>query len=343
MEALKTILKWALPSSKFAYKMLATSAEVFCRHRFGRRYLPTMLFSFVTCMAVLNLFSFAETPPCPGLVDAYLLIFFALLLYHFVQMRRTGRGIHSTSSGQSWPFWSRFNLNPSAVKILIEPLINFLAGVAVLPANRLLAVWLQLAGICLFIKGSMAYNQFRNRVQDTIDARLDGEGIGTAARQQAAPQRAGENAVATVELAEPAPPPANTVQQIYARLDPALQQLMAAQNQNVPETTGADQPELVRVIVRGHRQMLPTPPPPAPIADASGEPLNGLVTIRRQWQVPVAPDQNMPVKPSPEPPKNNKVTIVSERQMLNARERIIVRPGQNPATNGGPATDFPAK
>ncbi len=202
MEALRTILKWALPSSKFAYKMLATSAEVFCRHSFGRRYMPTMLLSFVICMAALKLFSFAETPPYPGLVDGYLLIFFALLLYHFVQMRRTGPGIHSTSSGRSWPFWSRFNFNPNAVKMLIEPLINFLAGVAILPANRLLSVWLQLAGICLFIKGSLAYNQFRNRVQDTLDARIDGEGIGTAARQQAAPQRTGEQAVNTVELAD---------------------------------------------------------------------------------------------------------------------------------------------
>ena len=342
MEALRTILKWALPSSKFAYKMLATSAEVFCRHSFGRRYMPTMLLSFVICMAALKLFSFAETPPYPGLVDGYLLIFFALLLYHFVQMRRTGPGIHSTSSGRSWPFWSRFNFNPNAVKMLIEPLINFLAGVAILPANRLLSVWLQLAGICLFIKGSLAYNQFRNRVQDTLDARIDGEGIGTAARQQAAPQRTGEQAVNTVELAEPAPPPANTVQQIYSRLDPALQQLMATPNQNTPETTTADQPELVRVIVRGHRQMHPTPPPPVPIADASDQRPNGLVIIRRQWQMPVAQGQNCPVEPSSEPPKNNKVIIRRQGQMLNAPQRIIVRPGQIPTTNG-PTTDFPAK
>jgi hypothetical protein len=277
MNHLKIISKWVLPSVKIAFKMLAVSAEVFCRHSFGRRYLPTMLGGFFCCFAALNLFRMAVPQVFPALIDIYLLIFFVLVLYHLTQMWCQRPTIHSYSTGQSWEFWSRHNFNSNLVSTLVEPLLNVLVGLLLMPANVLLSVWLQLAGGCLFIKELLAYWQFRNRVLDSMDARLEGERIGTGVRQQTAPQRGREPRVAPVVTAGPTLPSANSIQQIYSRLDPALQQLVATPNQNPP-----------------HR---PTP----------NRPVNPLVVIRRQGRMPATRPgmATPPVPPIPQPQAHN--------------------------------------
>jgi hypothetical protein len=234
MKQLRTILKWVLPSVKIAYKMLAISAEVFCRHSFGRRYVPTLLASFFCSWMALSLFRRVVPQAFPALIDIYLLLFFILILYHLARMWRPRPTIHSYSSGQSWGFWSRHNLNSNIVRILIEPLIIVLVALLLLPANSLLSLWLLLGAVSLFIKELLSSWQFRNRVLDSLDARLEGERIGTAVRQQTAPQGPRDQRVNAVVAAEPAQPPADSIQQIYSRLDPALQQLVATPNQNRP-------------------------------------------------------------------------------------------------------------
>jgi len=250
MKHLKTILKWALPSVKIACKMLAVSAEVFCRHSFGRRYAPTLLAGFFCCFVALSLFRSVVPQVIPGLIDIYLLIFFVLVLYHIARMWRQQPTIHSYSSGQSWEFWSRHNFNSNLVSILMEPLIFVLVGLLLFPANSLLSLWLMLGGVCLFIKELLSYWQFRNRVLDSRDARLEGERIGTGVRQQTAPQGNREQRVAPVVAAQPALPPANSMQQIYSRLDPALQQLVATPNQNPPNPPAPNRPASPMVVIR---------------------------------------------------------------------------------------------
>jgi hypothetical protein len=232
MKHLKTTLKWVLPSVKIAYKMLAITGEVFCRHSFGRRYAPILLASFFSSWMALSLFRHVVPQPFPALIDIYLLCFFVLIVYHIARMWRPRPTIHSYSSGQSWALWSRHNINSNIVRLLIEPLIMVLVGLLLVPANGLLSLWLQLGGVCLFIKELLSYWQFRNRVFDSIDARLEGERIGTGVRQQTAPRGAREQRINPVVAAEPAQPPANSIQQIYSRLDPALQQLVATPNQH---------------------------------------------------------------------------------------------------------------
>ncbi len=297
MKHLRTILKWALPSVKFAYKMLAVSAEVFCRHSFGRRYTPTLLASFFCSFLFLSLYRSAAPQPCPALIDIYLLIFFILVLFHIVRVWRPRATMHSYSNGHSWEFWSRHNFNPSTVKILIEPLINVVAGVVLLPANALLSVWLLLSGACLFIKELLSYWQLRNRVLDSMDARLEGERIGTGVRQQTAPQGDREQrlnpVVAAAPAIAPAMPAANSIQQIYSRLDPALQQLVATPNQNRPN-------------------------PPAP-----NSPANPLVVIRNQGRRP-ATRSGMAAPPQPEMPRrqeNNAPTLARRPNPISPTNR----------------------
>ena len=76
MKQLKTILKWALPSVKAAYNLMAVSAEVFCRHSFGQRYAPSLLASFFFCFVVMSLLREVATDKGSPMVDIYLLFFF---------------------------------------------------------------------------------------------------------------------------------------------------------------------------------------------------------------------------------------------------------------------------
>lgn len=152
MRPLKIILKWVLPSVKIAYRMLAVSAEVFCRHTFGPRYAPSLLASFIFCfvsMACLRAIFPNESSPIIGI---YLFSYFILIIYHLVRMWRPRTPTHSYSSGYSWEFWERLNITPAFVKIFFEPAILEIVGFAIRPANVLLSVWLAAAGLCLCLK-----------------------------------------------------------------------------------------------------------------------------------------------------------------------------------------------
>ena len=241
MEQLKTILKFHFRSAKIGFKMLAVSAEVFCRHSFGRRYAPTLLASFLCCYVVLCLL----LPPMmrhqySTLINVYIYIYLFLVLYHIGSMWRRRANTQSYSNGQSWEFWQRLNVNPILVKILLEPLMVVLIGLLLFPANNLLSIWLQLGGVCLFIKEFLAYLEFGNRVLDSVDARLEGERIGTGVRQHTTPQAAGGQQINPVLPVEPDPAPVSSIEQIYARLEPALQRLMGSPSQDSPNTSAAN-------------------------------------------------------------------------------------------------------
>lgn len=241
MEQQKIILKWVLASVKITYKMLATSAEVFSRRCFGRRYAPKLLLSFCFCMVALALLQSGHPQESGAIVGYYIAIHFILVMYHICGMWRRRTPVQSYSTGQSWEIWQRLNINPTIAKSVIDPLLNVIAGLLLYHESHLLSVWLQLGGLCLFIKEFLFNWEFGNRVLDSLDARMEGERIGTAVRQQTNPQAGGEQAVIPVAEVNTAQIPANQAHQFYAGLDPALQRLMARPNQNPP-----------RVVFRPH-------------------------------------------------------------------------------------------
>lgn len=289
MELIKTTLKWALPSGKIAYKMLAVSAEVFCRHSFGRRYAPTLLASFGFCFVFLSLFRTAMTQQAPAFISIYLFIFLILVLYHLARMWCSRVTIQSYSNGQSWRFWERLPVNPRIVKMVIEPLTFGLVGWLLSSASNLLSVWIMTGGLCLFVKECLSHWQHGNRILDSIDARLEGERIGIDVRRQTTPQGGGEQRVNPVAAVEQGQPPANNLQQIYGRLDPALQQLVAPQNRNRPPPPApnhpANRPPATRQQVR-------------PIGKRPNVPPVQRNPPRRKYIAPLNPPQ----VPKPNPP-----------------------------------------
>ena len=227
MDHLKITLRLYLISAKIAYKMLAVSAEMVCRTSFGSRYAPTMLASFMCSFVILNLLRTVVPQQVPQAIDIYLFTLFIMVLIHLTQMWRPRATIQSFSNGQSLALWRRYNLNPTTVRTIIEPLISVGIGILSYEANHLLSVWLQLGGVCLCIKELLATWQHRNRILDSIDARMEGERIGNGVRQQTAPQPGGEQQFSPVVPADSGQQPVSTIQQIYSQLDPALRRLIA--------------------------------------------------------------------------------------------------------------------
>jgi hypothetical protein len=331
MRILRTISKWLLPSAKFGYNMLATSAEVFCRHSFGRRYAPRLIGSFFTAFVFLSLFRCVVPQLIPGLIDIYLLSHLALTLYHIARAWRQGANIHSYSSGQSWGVWPGQNANSNFVPTVIEPLIHTLAGVLLLPLNPLLSLWLLLGGASLFIKESLASRQFRNRVLDSVDARLEGERLAAGVRQQTIPRGGREQPANQVTAGGAAQPPPDNLRQIFSRLDPALQRLVTPPNPNHQCSARDNQPNNPQVVVI-RQDLLPRRGPVVPATPPTGnqqglganDPNNPRVVIRRQGLLPrrdtalpatqptgdrQAPGRNAPPatgRLSPFPPHNSK-------------------------------------
>ena len=214
MKHIKTILKWALPSAKFGYRMMAINAELFCRHSFGRRYAPSLLASFLFCFTVFGLIQLADPFGASKLISLYLLTFFGLVLWHIGSMWRRRGLTHSYANGSSWELWQHYGIKPALVQLICEPGLHVLVGLMVGQHCPLLSGWLQIAGICLFIKEAIIRWKHRNRVMDSIDARLEGERISGDVRQQTAPQSGGEQRVSPVVAVEQAQPPPNPMGQI---------------------------------------------------------------------------------------------------------------------------------
>jgi hypothetical protein len=233
MKRIKTILKWALRSAKVSYNLMAVNAEVLCRHSFGQRYAPSLLASFFFCFVTMTVLQ-ALANRSSAFVGFYLLFYFFLVLYDLGRMWLPRRTLHSYSNGQSWGFWRRCGLRPSIVQMLFEPAVVVLIGLLVLRGSVLLSVWLQVAGLCLFIKEAISKWQQHNRVLDGVDARLEGERINTGIRRYTTPQSGGDQRASRVVAVEEAQQPTTSIAQIHSRLDPALQQLISSPNQNRP-------------------------------------------------------------------------------------------------------------
>lgn len=242
MNHLKTILKWAFPSIKLGYNLLAGCAEVFCRHSFGPRYAPFLLASFFFTLVIMTLVRIGNQKGASPIMDVYVLTFFILLVYHLGRMWRPYGNIHSYSTGRSWAFWSRFDASPTVVQMIFEPATHVLGGLLMFPICEFLSAWLIAAGFCLFVKQFLSNWNYRNRVLDAVDARLEGESIGTGVREHTAPQSGGEQRVSPVVVAQQARQPASSMGRIFSRLDPALQRLVATPNQNRPSPPAGNRP-----------------------------------------------------------------------------------------------------
>jgi hypothetical protein len=233
----KTILKWSLASAKLAYDLLATSAEILCRHSFGERYRLRLLASFGSYV-LYALSVGAVMPDESPLVGFFLALYSLLLGYHLISIECRGYvRVHSYWTGTPWSMWARFGLGNGIVRILIEPGLMVIGGMTVSSRDPAISAWLQGAGFCLFFKEAIIALDHRRHALDAIDARFESERISEAIRRRTTPRTRNAQPSNRVTPASPQPQPSPSSQEMFNNLDPALRNLFGENERGSPPAT----------------------------------------------------------------------------------------------------------
>lgn len=234
----KTIFEWALASVKVFCQLLAVSAEVFLRHSFGRRYAGTLVASLlVFSLYAFSVFDSGRRNGAP-LIAGFLFIYFVLVMFHLTAAWTTRIApVHSRLPGQSWGFWRGITTNPRVVQIALEPLACLMVGIVVTPVDEPLASWLICASMSLFVKECIRHWERTQRMLDAVDARIEGERVGTAVRDHFNPESTDGRRFHPVGSEETPQQPGPS--DYRAGLDPALRRLMT---QVEPPSAPSSQP-----------------------------------------------------------------------------------------------------
>ena len=229
MQQIKTILNWILPSTKWAYRILSASAEAFCHHSFGSRYIWNLMLSFFSCCIYFAIMSI--TGSGDGISGCYLMAYFGFVVYHTVSAFRRDSLVHSESNGVPWDFWRLTPEQMGGFQIFIEPLLFLNIGLLIAQLDAPLGAWLLGCAICHFIKAIITSWNHRNRLLDALDARLEGERMSNSVRGQHSPRR--QDRPSTVTVAQSLQRPHNA-RDIVNNLDPVLRRLMTEEGAGAP-------------------------------------------------------------------------------------------------------------
>ncbi len=150
---------------------VGVTCEIFLHRGFGRRWPGVCGMYGLVVLVLFPLFwPPAEAGPLLCLLGAYIA---ACVLARICALCSGGNGAHSRYSGNPriarlLPF-----LSESTIKRLIEPMLVFSIGVAMLGVNQPLGVYLILAAWGLFISTNVAEVWARSRAQDLQDAVME--------------------------------------------------------------------------------------------------------------------------------------------------------------------------
>ncbi len=221
-------LKSALANAKILTHLMAVSAEVFCRHSFGRRYSGQLVLSFLCCAFYTLAIQTAAPSSTSPLSWLHLIVFFGLVCFHVASIFTGGRGQgHSYASGTSWGIWRRFSTNATTVHLLLEPGACLALGLFLALVDKALSVWFLAAGVSLFAKGLVIRWDNRQQLLDAVDARIDGQQLNEAIRAQQSAPADGEQAINSVLPAQLSAQRPRSLREMMNQIDPALRRLIS--------------------------------------------------------------------------------------------------------------------
>jgi hypothetical protein len=174
---------YALFIGKWLMRLLSASVETFMHYNFGRRYVHMLPCAFLFCLFCSNL------APFPHLSTyIFLLSFFALVIYHYIQVFlrqwRSASEPHSSSTGDSWQIWQRLGLAQTTIHCYVEPVFCWIVGLYAATMDPFLGLWLKTAAVALFLKEQIKRFKFVRRVIDSIDAKLEAQTLNASLKQQ---------------------------------------------------------------------------------------------------------------------------------------------------------------
>lgn len=187
-----TQFAWLFPLTLAIVKSAAfavpTTIEVFLHERFGARSGKAMVKGFlllwVVWWATRNSDRQETFPLFPGYFAAYAII---ACYQWFASQSALAEQIHSYSTGEPWQLWQELRVEMTTVKLFIEPAFCFLFACLMLPLDTVLARWLIIAAIALFVKELVKRAGLRTRRLDAFDNRMETERLAPRPRAEGEP------------------------------------------------------------------------------------------------------------------------------------------------------------
>jgi hypothetical protein len=175
-------LRIALFLGKWLMRLMSASVEAYLRANFGRRYVNMLagaFFFFFVCTGL--------NPAPAAFTSLFLLGLFVMVVRHVLQVFRRRRlsatEPHSASAGESWVVWQRFGLAPATVQRYLEPLLCWIIGLIISPADPFLGFWLKASAVALLIKEQFNRVRITRRIIDANDAKVSAQSLNTGMRQ----------------------------------------------------------------------------------------------------------------------------------------------------------------
>jgi len=167
---------------------LAMPMELVLRHRFGERYLTVLGFVFALAVSAIVpgfLLDLLAGDADEGAVALWQLTAFAfttlvlaLGITHLVQIYvRSHNGVrwHSRSDGLPLPIWRKMGLKEPVIRLYIEPAACLAIALLLLIPAFPVAIYIAVAGVCLWINETLRRRQQRAALLDMIDGQIEAE------------------------------------------------------------------------------------------------------------------------------------------------------------------------
>lgn len=217
---------------------LAMPMELVLRHRFGERYLTVLGFVFALAMSAVIpglLLEVLAGDMDEGAVALWQLTAFAFTtlvlgigITHLVQIYvRSHRGVrwHSRSDGLPLPIWKKMGLKEPVIRLYIEPAACVVLAILLLIPAFPVAIYIAIAGVCLWINETLRRRQQRAALLDMIDGQIEAEEQPAAMRGAPAVETKGF----TVRGMQPRTAmEKKTLEEMISSLEPQARELMAS-------------------------------------------------------------------------------------------------------------------
>jgi hypothetical protein len=168
--------KAALGWVAFIAGVLAVSVEVFL-HRsrsFGERYVGLQGAAVLLIVPVFAAFwPGHDLRPLFWFLAAYLCMCFLVRVGVAIRLHREGPVQHSRYNGYPRAGWLTRRIGEEKVKLMVEPLLVFLAGILTLPYSEPLGAYLMLASAGLSLSVHLTVGYERMRIQNMNDAAIE--------------------------------------------------------------------------------------------------------------------------------------------------------------------------
>lgn len=214
--------------------LLSLNIAVFVRRQFGERVAGDLCVACGFSWFCFWSYAVARARMLPHLPESHLSQFFLYALcgmtaYHIGSMwlrgNRAGE-VHSYSTGRPFRVWRYLGFTDMTLQRYIQPAACSLLARGISSEDRVLAHWICMASIAVFVEEQVSRARIRTRVLDVIDSRIESKTLFARVQEKLLSATGRETQSPVAEIAEMIPTKTENIEGIIGRLDPELRKML---------------------------------------------------------------------------------------------------------------------